>query len=1324
MSKNIDEHVLDMRFENKQFEKGVGKSLTTIEKLKKSLDFRGMSKGLSNVSDSAAKIDFAGAVKGVKTLASRISIMGVIATSIIQGITRKVISLGQGMARVLIFEPVFSGFSEYETQINAIQTILANTAKEGTNLEQVSTALGLLNTYADQTIYNFTEMTRNIGTFTAAGVALQTSVDAIKGIANLAAVSGSTSQQASTAMYQLSQALSTGSLKLQDWNSVVNAGMGGQIFTLSSGWLSSEILTDTLKKFTGDLDEATLMQQGYTQTQAKEIVKLGVMANDAATKVKTLTQLGDTLKEAAQSGWTQSWELIIGDFDQAKAFLTKVSETLGELIGASADARNELLAGWEERGGRGYAIGKLFEAFNNLLAIMAPIKEAFRETFPAVTVQTLIDLTLAFGRFVDNFKIGAVGAAKIKTIFGGLFSILDIGRLAILAIIKAIFPLGENLSGLGETITDIVVSVAEYISTLRETIKVNDTFTKAITKILTTIEPFYKGLLAFIDAIKTKLGEFKGLDFGPIKEFFSKFKSIDITPIKETINELWEMFTNLSLITKITDFDLEPIKKFFQGIIDTVAGFDPSIVLQAIATAFGGGLVIAISKWLDLLGKTVTSLATGGVVLALTGYLNNIAKIAGNVADAVENVSEILEGVGGVLQGWQNNLNAKALKSIAIAIAILAVSLFLISTIDPDKLTVGLAGLTALLVELFLIMKGFSGSASVNLTALSLGLIGISVALLILSIAVKNISSLSEGELLNSVGAITAFLTGLVVAMRVMSTASKDVARGSAAMGLISIALSLLTISVRALGTMDVDALKQGILAVGALLLGLAAFTRVVGGPDNIISIGVSIGILAGSLLIMAKSVEAFGSMDIEVLKQGLQGMGAALLMVAIATQSLPKDMLVKAVGLAIVAGSLIVLAEALKIMGELDGDKLESALIALGTSLLILVTALHLMSGSLAGSAALLVAAGALFILANALMLLGSMSINEIGLALLALVGFLVIFGLAGLILGPMVPILIALGGALVLFGVAALLVGLGVSVLAAGLAVLAVSGGAAIGVLILALSGIISLIPYLVEQLGVALLVIIRVITEAAPKLVAAIISILESLIKGFVTIIPQLVEAVLDLLLTLLTTIAEKLPDLIQAGFDILLALLQGIADNIGDVVTTVGDIIIAFLDAMALKLPEIVQAGFEFLIAFLDGLTLAIEDNLPVLIQSFYDMGIALLMGLIDGLGSAIGQALAAVKEIAAKILRAFLDAWNIESPSGETFDMAKNLMFGVRDGIIKYGIVATKAASEMGNDLIGALSDATSTIGDILDSNLALSPVITPVLDLTDFSWMV
>ena len=397
MSKTIDEKVVEMRFDNKQFESNVATSMSTLEKLKKSLKLDGVSKGLEKINSAAKSNNLESLGDAANTVGLRFNAMYTIADQALRNITTRVQHTAESMVKALTIDPIMSGFKEYETQINAVQTIMANTSSKGTTLDQVNAALDELNKYADLTIYNFTEMTRNIGTFTAAGIDLDTSVSAIQGIANLAAVSGSTSQQASTAMYQLSQALASGTVKLMDWNSVVNAGMGGQVFqdalketarvhgiaidkmieeqgsfreTLSEGWITSEILTETLEKFTMAAEEGSeqwekykqsLMDTGYTEAQAESILKMANTATDAATKVKTFTQLWDTLKEAAQSGWTQTWEYIIGDFEEAKAFLTELHGFFSGIIEESASRRNNLIgevfsSNWEK------LIGKINEA--------------------------------------------------------------------------------------------------------------------------------------------------------------------------------------------------------------------------------------------------------------------------------------------------------------------------------------------------------------------------------------------------------------------------------------------------------------------------------------------------------------------------------------------------------------------------------------------------------------------------------------------------------------------------------------------------------------------------------------------------------------------------------------------------------------------------------------------------------------------------------------------------------------------------------------------------------------------------------------------------
>lgn len=441
MSKTVDQRVVEMRFDNANFEKNVSTSMSTLDKLKKSLKFEDSAKGFENISKAAGRVDMGGLSNGVESVRLKFSALEVMAVTALQNITNSAVNAGKKLVSDLALDPIISGFKEYETQINATQTILANTQKEGATINDVNRALDELNKYADLTIYNFTEMTRNIGTFTAAGVDLNTSVNAIKGIANLAAVSGSTSQQASTAMYQLSQALASGTVKLMDWNSVVNAGMGGQVFqdalkmtarihgiaidemiadegsfreTLAKGWLTSDILTETLQHFTDFTDtynEESLKRQGYNEKEIAEIKQMGITATDAATKVKTLSQLYDVMKETAQSGWAATWKILLGDFEEAKESLTKFSNMLNEPLAAAADARNKILSegfssGWKQFLNEGIEDAEGFKE-----AVLSIGKEA---------VPGLEDLIEKAGGFEESLKKGWVTSDMLAEAVGTL----------------------------------------------------------------------------------------------------------------------------------------------------------------------------------------------------------------------------------------------------------------------------------------------------------------------------------------------------------------------------------------------------------------------------------------------------------------------------------------------------------------------------------------------------------------------------------------------------------------------------------------------------------------------------------------------------------------------------------------------------------------------------------------------------------------------------------------------------------------------------------------------------------------------------------------
>lgn len=533
MSTTVDERVVEMRFDNKQFEQNIQTSLSSLDKLKKSLNLEGAAKGLETVNDAANKCsgNMSPLSNAVETVRVRFSALEVMAITALQNITNSALAAGKNLVSAFTIDPIKSGFEEYETQINAVQTILANTSSKGTTLDQVNNALDELNHYADMTIYNFTEMTRNIGTFTAAGVDLDTSVAAIKGIANLAAVSGSNSQQASTAMYQLSQALAAGTVKLQDWNSVVNAGMGGQVFqdalketakvhgiaidemikdegsfreTLSKGWLTSDILTETLAKFTGDLNEDQLRTMGYTDDQIKSIMEMGKTANDAATKVKTFTQLFDTLKEAAQSGWTQSWEIIVGDFEEAKELLTEVSDTFSAVINASADARNKMLQDWKDLGGRTMMIEAVKNVFEGLVSVAKPVREAFNEIFPPMTGKQLAEITERIRDLTAKFKMGEESSKNLKNTFKGVFAVLDIVGQAFKAVAGGVGELIGLFLPAGNGVLSLTGSFGEYLVKLDETVKKTDVFGKAVS----TVVDIVKIAITFVKTAGEKVKEF------------------------------------------------------------------------------------------------------------------------------------------------------------------------------------------------------------------------------------------------------------------------------------------------------------------------------------------------------------------------------------------------------------------------------------------------------------------------------------------------------------------------------------------------------------------------------------------------------------------------------------------------------------------------------------------------------------------------------------------------------------------------------------------------------------------------------------------------
>lgn len=1303
MSTTVDERVVEMRFDNKQFEQNIQTSLSSLDKLKKSLNLEGAAKGLETVNDAANKCsgNMSPLSNAVETVRVRFSALEVMAITALQNITNSALAAGKNLVSAFTIDPIKTGFEEYETQINAVQTILANTSSKGTTLDQVNNALDELNHYADMTIYNFTEMTRNIGTFTAAGVDLDTSVAAIKGIANLAAVSGSNSQQASTAMYQLSQALAAGTVKLQDWNSVVNAGMGGQVFqdalketakvhgiaidemikdegsfreTLSKGWLTSDILTETLAKFTGDLNEDQLRTMGYADDQIKSIMEMGKTANDAATKVKTFTQLFDTLKEAAQSGWTQSWEIIVGDFEEAKELLTEVSDTFSAVINASADARNKMLQDWKDLGGRTMMIEAVKNVFEGLVSVVKPVREAFHEIFPPMTGKQLADITERVRDLTAKFKMGEESSKNLKNTFKGVFAVLDIVGQAFKAVAGGVGELIGLFLPAGNGVLSLTGSFGEYLVKLDETVKKTDVFGKAVS----TVVDIVKTAITFVKTAGEKVKEFgkaagEKFDF-PGFELFHSFLERVHDRMAQIGDGAGKMKSGVIVAFEMMGEALEKCK--FLKVMEALW-----IAVKVIA----GGIADAVGTMMGTLAEKLgnadfsgvldilNSIAVGGIAVSISKFLKSVTEPLEGLNGVLEGVTGILDGVRGCFEAYQTNLKAGTLLKIGAAIALLAGSIVAISLIDSDKLSASLGAITVLFANLLGAMAIFNkiSSDTGKVSKACTAMIAMSVAVSILAGALKKVSDLDWGELARGLVGIAGLTTIVVASSKAMASSQKQVMKGatsliifgaaikilasacedlsklqwdelgrgltgigvlfaeiavflrvakfngkmiSTATGIVilSAAMKVLASACKDFGQMEWSEIGKGLAGIGGLLAELAVFTNLAGNAKHVMSTGVALIAIGAAMKIFAYAVKDFGQLQWDEIGRGLTAMGGALAEVAIAVNLMPKNMIGIGTGLVIVGGALETIANCMSKFGGMQWEEIGRGLTVMGGALAELAISLNFMKGTLGGSAALLVASGALAVLAPVLSILGALSWEAIAKGLISIAGAFTIIGVAGAVLTPLVPTILALSGAFALIGVGVLTIGAGLLAAGTGLSALA------IGFTALATAGAAGAIA-IVAALTVIVTGIAGLIPAVLTKVGEGIIAICKVIAAGA----PAIGEAVKAVVLTLIDVFVSCVPQLADGALQLVVGVLAALVTYTPQIVDLAFKFLIGILDGIASNLPSLIKAGVDVLVAFFAGIVDALRG---------IDTG-ALLKGIAGiGLLSAIMLALSATASL--------------------------------------------------------------------------------------------
>lgn len=1133
---SVDDRIVNMQFNNQQFEAGAAQSSKTLNDLNQTLANTAKGPGLSTMS------------KGVEDVKAHFSALQVAGVSAIATIASKATTMGIGLIKSFTIDPFKQGFGEYQTQLDSIQTIMANT---GASIKTVGGYLDDLNHYSDQTIYDFGQMASAIGKFTAAGVPLKEATSAIKGMANSAALSGASIDQLNNAMYQVSQALASGTIRLMDWNSLVNANMGGMNMqksleataksmkdggvamtaatakagnfrdSLQSGWLTADIFNKTMKIMAGTTDKATgttiafsvaqLKAMGYTEESAKQLHKLSGAAIDSATKIKTIPQMLDVIKEAIGSGWAKLFQDFFGNFNQSVKMWTKVGLTIQGTIGKIFGGVDAMLMGWRKLGG----YQELWAGFGNIFKTIGNLIHPFLAAFQALSPGT------------------SKAGSSLEKLTHGFQSVTGW-----MVIVSAKF----------DAITPVLIKMAEGVKYLFGLIGKLIDVAKELAPVLTAVGKAAKGMIeqginigqGIIDGI------LQGIDASGLEQKIVAFANGIVDWFKRTLGIH-------SPATELVPVGLNVVAGIATGITHGIVlvikslGTVIAAIFHEVGKLFAG---FTAMDWASLFN----TLLTGGLLVTMN-------KIGHSMSNVMNSLSQTINNLGGSLQTFQNSIRAKMIMDIAIAVALLTASIVALSFLKPKQIEVGLGAIASMMATLTGAM--FAIGKSKSAMGASASILLISTALLSLTGSVAALGSLSLKTVAQGIGSISAILAVLTGTLMALSKIPPGSIEGVAAsMLLMAVAMNVLVTAVLAFGHMDMKTLAKGL---GAMAIGLA--------------------LMAGSLIVMS------GNAD------GVLAASAAMVLMATAL-----NMLVT-----------VVLA-----FGHMDLKTLAKGFIAMGVALLLMVGSLLLLSGNsvgvLAAGAAMVLMATALNILLSVILVLGAAPWQVVARGLGFVAAALAIFLLAGLGAQYVAAGLEVLGTSILLLGVGMLAAGLGMSLFATGLAVLATVGSAATGVLVAAISAFINLIPSIAEAIAGGVVAFLKVLANASGQIRTAmdkifrnVIGVISDNIKPISKLISKLIaaiinvvegyygdiaKAVLKLINTILGAIDKNITSIINKGTDIIVKLIQGMGKSTERVITAMGDTMLAFLEwldaAVQKYIPEFQKVGASIAYHIVNGM----------------------------------------------------------------------------------------------------------------------------------------
>lgn len=1258
---SVDDRIVNMQFNNRQFSAGVTESQRSLTTLEQQLARTSASGGLSNMATA------------VEDTTSRFGALKIAGISAIATIASKATTMGLGLLKSLTLDPISQGFSEYTTNLNSIQTIMANT---GASVKTTGIYLDQLNNYSDKTIYNFSQMASAIGKFTAAGVSLPDATDAIRGMANSAALSGASVDQLNSAMYQMSQALAAGTIKLMDWNSLVNANMGGENMqrslkatamtmddngramldathaagnfrdSLQAGWLSADIFNRTMKVMggqtvpkgdkalklldmtqkefkksgleAGDIVAYTtdqLVKMGYSDQAAKRLHELSDQAIHSAQDIKTIPQLIQVVQESIGSGFSKMFSLLFGDFEESKAMWTAVGGTITDTIGGIFDSVDKMLLGWRKLGG----YQELWAGFGNIFTALGNVIHPFIVAFEAITPgagkagKTMFAVTHAFFLFTEMLVKVTEGLDYLSPLFEEFGMIIGLVFRQFSGLSSAAGPLSQIFDRLGASMGNMAQQGIQIANSLLEGIisgLSGSSIQAAITGFAMNIIAWIKGALG----IHSPSTEMVVVGFN----------------IVEGIAE--GIINGVGLV--ISAFGTV-LKAIFDGVGTLFAGFDAMDFASLFNAILTGSLLLTTKKVMQF-------------VDTWRGFGNNF--------------QAIFTELGNSMKAWQQSLKSKMILEIAFAIGILAASIIALSLVDPKKLATGIGALAAVMT----------------------------------------------------------LMTSMLFALTKMDLAGGLIAASSSIL-IMSVALTTLAGAVALFGNMDLMTLGKGIGAI-ALILGVfvVAVKGLAGMEGQFVAASAGMTLMAVAMNIMAGAIAMLGNMSMETLAKGIGAMayGMGLMVVALLALSFAGPGVAKAAGaMVLVAGAMNIMASAIAILGNLSMETLAKGIGAMAFGLGLMVVALAALSlggpAMLQGAAGMVLMATAMTMITGVILTLGTAPWETVakGIGFVALA--LGVFLLAGAGAMLVAPGLEALGVAVVLLGAGMFLAGAGMAAFGTGFALLAATGTAGIAVMIAAIHAFLAILPEIATQIAAAFIAFLKVIANATGPIRESFDKIFRNIIgviSDNVPVIGRLITKLINEILRIVTqsipkwaklfnalikagldVITKAIPRYVNAGTTIVVKILEGMAKNIPKMVTAAGNLIVRFLKAIGDQANRIMDQAGKTILQFLTGLDNAINKYEDKIIAKGVDIAIDIGKGVVKGLlgGDVMGMVRSAAEHLADALPGWMRKVLGIESPSKVTQEIGHNVGEGLAKGISESTGKAIAAVIKMANDVIAA-----------------------------------